>query len=332
MIRLFPPRPLKRSSEPSIDDRTTSRSNLPLRQSEELRKPNLFVIGAMKSGTTYLSKLLGVHPSIFICSPEEPSYFVDPEQLRTIWPAAWDLGYWRSEEHYLRLFRNAGNAVYLGEASTNYSKCPLVTGVVERLYSFNPDARIIYLLRDPVERSISHYWHMARHYAEQRPLLDALKADPQYIDVSNYAMQLRPYLERFGTSQVHVLTFEDLIREPEKTMAVLYNWLGVDPAATEVTKFAVPENVTPEIIRISAGPSTLMRLRQSRLLRGAGPYFPHAVRLAWREWATKPMRRSDVDTTEARDFLRIVLEPQTAALVRITKREFPEWNKSVLDT
>ena len=46
------------------------------------RKPNLFLIGAMKSGTTYLRKLLKAHPDIFMCEPDEPSYFVDPRQLK----------------------------------------------------------------------------------------------------------------------------------------------------------------------------------------------------------------------------------------------------------
>src|ERR1700761_4322884 len=90
-----------------------------------LRKPSLFVIGAMKSGTTYLSRLLGLHPSIFIPSLEEPSYFVPPDQLRSLWPHLWDLGIWRSEEAYLRLFSPGGDAPILGEASTNYSKFPL---------------------------------------------------------------------------------------------------------------------------------------------------------------------------------------------------------------
>ena len=68
------------------------------------RKPNLFLIGAMRSGTTYLCKLLDAHPSIFMCRPKEPSYFVDPGQLKTLWPNMWDQGFWRSEDHYLRLF------------------------------------------------------------------------------------------------------------------------------------------------------------------------------------------------------------------------------------
>jgi sulfotransferase family protein len=69
------------------------------------RKPNLFVIGAMKSGTNYLRKLLNAHPAIFMCEPGEPNHFVEPRQLKTIWTDMWKRGFWQSEQHYLELFR-----------------------------------------------------------------------------------------------------------------------------------------------------------------------------------------------------------------------------------
>ena len=110
-----------------------------------IHKPNMFVIGAMKSGTTYLSVLLNSHPSIFICYPEEPSFFVDTDQLKKLWTYMWEKEYWRSEDAYLKLFDLAGDATVIGEASTNYSKLPLVSGVSERIFKFNPDARLIYM-------------------------------------------------------------------------------------------------------------------------------------------------------------------------------------------
>jgi hypothetical protein len=129
---------------------------------ETSRKPNLFLIGAMKSGTTYLAKLLGAHPAIFICSPEESSYFVDSAQLRKLYPKMWDLGFWRSERRYLQLFENGRTAVLLGEASTDYTKHPLFTRIPERIHKFNPHARFIYETRDPIEWTVSHYWHTFR--------------------------------------------------------------------------------------------------------------------------------------------------------------------------
>ena len=78
-----------------------------------LRKPNLFLIGAMKAGTHYVRKLLKAHPDIFMCEPDEPSYFVDPQDLRRIYPEMWQRRLWRSEERYLELFRPAVDAPIL---------------------------------------------------------------------------------------------------------------------------------------------------------------------------------------------------------------------------
>ena len=61
-------------------------------------RPSLFVIGAMKSGTTYLRKLLAAHPAIFMCEPDEPSYFVDPAALRVLWPEMWRRRIWRDRK------------------------------------------------------------------------------------------------------------------------------------------------------------------------------------------------------------------------------------------
>jgi hypothetical protein len=114
-------------------------------------RPNLFLIGSMKSGTTYLSQLLAAHPAIFMSSPKEPCHFVDPKILRRAWPWMWRQGYWRSEARYLSLFSAANGAPVITEASTAYSKLPMFSGVCARILAFNPQARFMYIMRDPVE-------------------------------------------------------------------------------------------------------------------------------------------------------------------------------------
>jgi hypothetical protein len=279
----------------------------------------------MKSGTTYLNKLLGAHPQIFMCSPEEPSYFVAPRQLRTLWPEAWDQGFWRNEKHYLSLFRSCGDALVLGEASTNYTKRPLVDGVPERIHDFNPDARFIYLMRDPIERTISHYWHMVRYHAERRPMLKAIRSDPQYLDVSHYAMQLTPFLDLFGPDRVAVLTFEQLTRAPVAAMRQLYHWLGVDPALVDASRFAQPENVTPDVVQMASWRGALQRVRQSRPFRRLTPYLPQLLREKAVRLSTKPVYRRALDTSEVAEYLRPIQLRQTEALVSLVGREFPEW-------
>jgi hypothetical protein len=289
------------------------------------RKPNLFLIGAMKSGTNYLRKLLNAHPDIFMCEPGEPSYFVAPQQLRAIWLDMWKHGFWRSEQDYLKLFESSSRATYLGEASTNYTKQPIVSNIAEQIEKFNPNARFIYIMRDPIERTFSHYWHMVRYHSERRPLLKAIRQDSQYLAVSYYAMQLMPYLTRFGQDRIETLTYESLVRDPVGMMRRLYGRLGVRSEEVDVSSFVEPENVTPEIVRLSPGGVTPRWLRQSPHLRGVLRLAPRPVRAALRSMTDRDVSRQAVDTTEAVAFLRPIQRRQTEELALLLGRDFPEW-------
>jgi hypothetical protein len=292
---------------------------------EKGRLPGLFVIGAMKSGTNYLRKLLGRHPSICMTEVDEPSYFVDPDELKVIWPEKWAHGYWRDERNYLQLFASAGDATILGEASTNYTKIPLVSCVAERLQAFNPDARLIYLLRDPVERAISHYWHMVRYHSECRSIVAAIRHDPQYVAVSHYAMQLAPFRERFGDDRIVVLTHEALVRDPLTTVESLYRWLGLDPACVDIAGFKDPEHVTPEAFRMPIWNGLPRKLWQSSSVRHISKHLPQMLQTRLREATNRYVRRQAVDLTEVTDFLRSIQRRQVDQLSEILNRGFPEW-------
>jgi hypothetical protein len=290
-----------------------------------LEHSRLFVIGAMKSGTNYLRKLLGRHPSIFMTEVDEPSYFVDPDELKIIWREKWACEYWRDKKNYLQLFASAGDATILGEASTNYTKIPQVTGVAERLHAFNPDARLIYLLRDPVERAISHYWHMVRYHSEYRSIAAAVRDDPQYVAVSHYAMQLAPFRERFGDDRIAVLTHEDLVRNPYATMDAVYHWLGLEPADVDLDGFGDPENITPEMLRMPFWNDIPRKLWRSSPASYIGRRLPQGLQTRLREATKRHVRRKSVDLTEVTEFLRSVQRPQVDRLSEILDRGFPEW-------
>jgi hypothetical protein len=289
------------------------------------RKPNLFLIGAMKSGTSYLRKLLNAHPDVYMCEPDEPSYFVDPRQLRTFYPEMWERGLWRSEERYLDLFRPAGDAPILGEASTNYTKLPLLWGVPERIAAFNPEARFIYVVRDPVQRTISHYWHMVRYHFEHRPITLAVRRDPQFVAVSHYAMQLRPFLEQFGRDRVAVLIHEQLIADPAGVMDGLYQWLGVNAAGADLSRFSEPENVAPDVVTMPGWGGVPRRMWQAPALKSAMAQLPPSVRDSLRRLTTRDVHRREVDMTEAVAFLRPELRRQTDDLAGLLGCSFPEW-------
>jgi hypothetical protein len=287
-------------------------------------KPNLFLIGAMKSGTTYLSGLLAAHPAIFMSTPKEPSFFVDPQDLLRVWPTAGKEGYLRSAESYLGLFAAAGNAAIVGEASTSYSQLPLFPGVPERILGFNPQARFIYLMRDPVERTISHYWQRVRWRVERRPLTSAIQGEPHYCEVSQYARQLKAYLRHIERARIYILTCEALLADPARQLSELYAWLGVDPSFRPA-ELGVPSNVLPEAVDQARGLGLLDRLSHSALYRYFKPCIPHSLRQVGKRLACRRVRPAGIDTSEVEAFLRPRQQVETEELSRLLGRGFPEW-------
>jgi Sulfotransferase family len=287
-------------------------------------RPNLFLIGSMKSGTSYLSRLLGAHPAVFMSEPKEPCHFVDPRVLRRDWPTAWAQGYWRSTERYLGLFAAAGDAAVIGEASTVYSQLPLFSRVPERILAFNSAARFIYIMRDPIERTVSHYWHRVRWWGEHRSMLSAIRADPRYTDVSHYARQLSAYLDCAGRERVYALTLEALLADPVGQLLRVYGWLGVD-ASFQPPMLGVPDNGMPEIIEQVRGFGLLDGLRRTAAYHRVWPWLPRWLCRLGSHLAAQQVRPGDFDTSRVRDFLRPLQQRQTDELSRLLGRPFPEW-------
>lgn len=288
------------------------------------RRPNLFLVGAMKSGTTTLHELLAPHPQIVMSEPKEPCYFVDPEQLRTHWPEMWRRGYWKSEADYLTLFPEREGALYYGESSTDYAKAPRLAGVPQRMAAFNPEARILFVMRDPVERTISHYWHMVELRGEKRTPLEAIRAEPHYTEVSHYAYQLRPFLALFGRERVHVLTFESLTANPAASLGAICRWLGVDERFEPRRGHAA--NVTPATVHQKrVGSGLLDRFRHSALWNAVGSHVPPAIRRIGVRMVEKEVAPKQTDTGALREHLRALQRPQLAELSQLLGRDFPEW-------
>ncbi len=263
----------------------------------------------MKSGTTTLHDLLAPHPQIVMSEPKEPCYFVDAELLRKHWPEMWRRGYWKSEDAYLALFPERPGALYFGESSTDYTKAPQLPGVAARIAAYSPDARILYVMRDPVERTLSHYWHMVELRGEKRAPLEAIRSDPHYTDVSHYALQLRPFIEHFGREQVHVLTFESLKVDPGAALHEVYAWLGVS-TDYEPMDLRRASNATPPVVKQKrVGTGALERFRHSRLWSAVGSHFPPALRKLGVRMVEKPVAPKSVDMSEVTRHLRAPAAP-----------------------
>jgi sulfotransferase family protein len=178
--------------------------------------PSFLLIGAMKSGTTTLYWYLQQHPDVFMATPKEPNFFNDHWHRGVGW--------------YERLFAGAGRARARGEASVRYASYPDDPECPSRIASVVPDARLLFVVRDPIARMRSHYLHEVAALRERRPVEQALRENPIYLDLSRYATQLERYLDHFPREQLLVVRAEDLFGDPFLVLPWVYGFVGVDPS------------------------------------------------------------------------------------------------------
>lgn len=280
----------------------------------------------MKSGTTSLHEYLGEHPEIHMSEFKEPSYFVGKDQLLKHWPRIKYQTFWRTEKEYLALFDQVGQEKIIGESSTTYTKLNELTGVAERIHRFNPEAKFIYIMRDPIKRTISHYWHMVQDHDETRAPLDAIKNNPHYCDVSYYAKQIKPYLSLFDQSNIKFLTFEEMFNNPLKTLRDVLTWLEVDNTFVP-DSLGQKVHATPEVITKTRGLGILRKLKRSQMWRSIHSYFPAPLKNTLRKMAEEEVvKSSDDELLEVMNYLRPLQIAQTKELEGLLQREFPEWN------
>lgn len=286
--------------------------------------PNLFVVGAMRAGTTALHEVLGAHPEIFMTGFKEPAYFADPDQLATDSRVVSSAGYAGNRIRYLELFAGAGDATYRGESSTHYTKAPRITGVADRIAGMAPDARILYLMRDPIERTLSHYRQAVRMKYERRRLSDAVREEAIYCAVSDYARQIEPYFAAFGEDNVRTIVFEELRDHPSDHFTGLYTWLGVDAAAgrTELPH----RNAVPGQVRTARGPDLLHRIGRTKLYQKiARTAVPSGLRTAVGGILNRPVAPGEVSDPDVIGYLHDRLAPSIDRLARLTGRTYDLW-------
>jgi len=273
--------------------------------------PNLFLIGAMKAGTSALHRALAQHPDLYMSEPKEPRFFTRPE----LWPGG--------AAAYEALFRAGRDCRFRGESSTEYAKAPLFAGTAERIAGYAPDARILYLVRDPIARAVSHYWFNWQVHGERRDPRVAFREDPHYLLFGDYAMQLARYRRCFPAQQIRVVVLEEIERDPRRELAGVWSWLGLDPAAAVRAEFEA-RNATPAALP-SRRPAWLAALRATPLWRGLRPALPRALRRALRERVEAPVARAASVRDAAREALGPACRERVRALAEQLSRGFPLW-------
>lgn len=206
--------------------------------------PTFLVIGTMKGGTSSLHHYLASHPDIAMSDPKETNYFLPRG------PGDRSLDWYRS------LFD--GRRPVRGESSPNYTKRRQFDGVPERASLLVPRARLVYLVRDPVARTRSHFQHAVvkgrRRPDELEDLLFPRSGVSRLLDASSYHRQLTAWLVHWSMDDVLVVGSEDLRHDRHATIARIYRFLGADPTHVSST-FDVSVHRTADKLAETGAPS-----------------------------------------------------------------------------
>lgn len=219
-----------------------------------MRKPNLFIVGAPKCGTTSLYTYLQTHPDIAMSRIKEPHYFGSDFEAKRFKRHGLDF--------YFSLWADAGDAKWLGEASIYYLYSRVAA---QEIHDFNPDSRIIILVRNPVDMLYSYYYE--KRFQGEEPLAtfgEALAAEDErkrgrllppnlsnmpeslyYRDVARFTGQIRRYHEVFGPDKVRVIVFDDLKADALSVYRDTLAFLGLDLSSVSPDMNAVNPSKVP---------------------------------------------------------------------------------------
>lgn len=254
--------------------------------------PTFFIVGAEKCGTTALHRHLSRHPQIFMSEPKEPSFFL-AEDHRYV---TQDLGGMshspiRTLEEYESLFATAADAKEIGESSPCYIYSDVAP---HRIKAKVPDARIIAILRNPMERAYSQFVFNQQLGWESHRLTfaDALALEEERVEKNSmwafhytrrgmYSKQVGRYLDLFGNNRVRIVLYDDFVREPEKVLDEIYDFLGVDHITLENPRELHNVSGLPKsrlLHHITHTPNPLKSLLKSILPNKVRQQIQHQVR------------------------------------------------------
>lgn len=270
--------------------------------------PNLVVAGAMKCGTTSLHEYLARHPSVQMSTPKEVNFFAGGNAHRSL-------------DWYKSLFDPSFPV--RGESSQNYTKRhhPWFSGAIDRMAGVIPEARIIYLVRDPIERYKSHvFYNYFNELNRDRGLWSG--EENSYFKTGLFAFQLDAVFAHYPEDRVLVVDSDDLKTDRARTMNRIFTFLGVDVLPDD-GRFAFTVNEHSDV-RIPA------RTRRNPFVRFAMKVAPMSVEsiLTSDPVQTYFRQRSGAMTIPdgAEDRLRAAYAEDVARLRALTGQSFSKWS------
>lgn len=267
--------------------------------------PTFLIIGTMKGGTTSLFYYLAEHPRVRMAAMRESDFFVARRN------------HGKGLEWYESLYEGPEGPTAFGESSPNYAKRQIFPGVPERMHAAVPDARLIYCLRDPIDRIVSHWVHNASQGRERRTLEDALRDphDSNYVLTSRYHYQIQAYLPYYDIDRILFVDSLDLRSDRKRTLRRTFAFVGVDPDYdSEAFDLLHHESSAKE------RPARMDRFVPSVRARNAlRPILPSYLS------APRPIE-TPVLSPPVRGRLEDALRPDAEALRAMTGLAFPEWS------
>jgi hypothetical protein len=232
--------------------------------------PDFFIVGAAKAGTTSIAEYLAMHPQIYMSPVKEPHFFatdinldelresvkrrLKAQDLESVFQGKTTLhrAYITDKNQYLRLFENAGNAITAGEASPSYLYS---SAAASEIFKFNPQAKIIILLREPVSRAWSQYLMDLRLAFTRKNFEDALAEDAAaetsgwgsrslYRELGLYSSQVERYFRQFPKEQILILLYDEMVSDTPGMLKKIFRFLGVDP------EFQPPSDVRKNVASV----------------------------------------------------------------------------------
>lgn len=198
--------------------------------------PDFVIIGAMKCGTSTLAAQLGAQDGIFMTDPKEPNYFSD------------DAVYAKGAEWYASLFSSAAPGDIRGEASTHYTKRPDYPETLPRMRSALVAPRLVYMIRNPMTRLVSHYIHEWSEARISSSLDKVIDDHAPLVDYGLYGWQVEPFVEAYGRDAILLTSLERLKAEPDAELSRIAKHIG-HAGAVHWSDDVGQENVSAERIR-----------------------------------------------------------------------------------
>lgn len=297
------------------------------------KRPDFFIVGAPKCGTTAMNEYLRQHPRIFVPERKDISYF------------GIDLKFGRSRisrEEYLSLFREANGALRVGESSVWYLYSRMAA---QEIKSFSPAASIIVMLRNPVDMLFAQHSQFLYNCNEDIPVFElALEAEQErkqgkriprqshfveglfYRETIKYSEQVERYFDVFGRENVHVIVYDDFKQDTAKAYRDTLEFLGVDPSFRPVFRIVNPSkklrsrHLQEWLVAPPPALTKILKLVTPTFLQGR---FLKRLKKLNTEYAERPALDQGL-----RRHLQVEFQPEVRRLSDLLGRDLSNWSSS----